>query len=117
MDEEQKNDKKEIETFAIKLARARLDCSARNAEANGKKDQDALKFADAMFHHFISNFENVVDETDILALALDVVSFSGAYLGDEEEGWDDNNSSSGESSISFLASSIGTKMSVYKMQA
>ena len=99
VDEEQKNDKKEIETFAIKLARARLDCSARNAEANGKKDQDALKFADAMFHHFISNFENVVDETDILALALDVVAFSGAYLGDEEEGWDDDNSSSGESSF------------------
>ena len=107
------DDVKDIETFAIKLARARLDCGAKNVEENGKKD--ALKFADAMFHHFMSSKSSesvVVDETDVLALALDVVAFTGEYLGDEEEGWNDDSSSED----SFLASSIGTKMNVYKMQ-
>jgi len=93
------SDAKDIETFAVKLARARLDCSARNVEENGKKDADALKFAEATFHHFIRKYSesSIVDTTTILALALDIVAFSGAYLGDEEEGWDVDSSSSKES--------------------
>ena len=88
------DDVKDIETFAIKLARARLDCGAKNVEENGKKD--ALKFADAMLHDFMSSKSSesvVVDETIVLALALDVVAFTGEYLGDEEEGWNDDSSS------------------------
>ena len=88
------DDVKDIEKFAIKLARARLDCGAKNVEENGKKD--ALKFADAMLHDFMSSKSSesvVVDETNVLALALDVVAFTGEYLGDEEEGWNDDSSS------------------------
>ena len=88
------DDVKDIEKFAIKLARARLDCGAKNIEENGKKD--ALKFADAMLHDFMSSKSSesvVVDETNVLALALDVVAFTGEYLGDEEEGWNDDSSS------------------------
>jgi len=96
------DDLRRIETFAIKLARAKIDFEARQKQQvqqnnSSSSRDDALKFALETFKRSFESLSTRFNSTsgssskdEVLALGLEIIAFSESYLGPEEEGLDSN---------------------------